>query len=143
MKDIKSKITQKYFQLLNATVGVPVFVDYAPFKDECEDAYVLITGIASVDASTMNNVGTDTTVQVGIYTKDVVSNSGVTADDIAAMVYSTIYPRQDTLIDLTGDGFCKVSVRLVNDISPDAIQTDSEIFINRIITFRHINITHN
>lgn len=142
MKDIKSKLTQKYFQLLDAALSVPVFVDYVP-NQLAADSYVLITGIASVDASTMNSVDTDTSIQVGIYTKEVVTNSGTAADDIATLVYSTIYPTQGAEIDLTADGFSKTSIQLVNDISPDAIQTDSEIYINRIITFRHISITHN
>lgn len=141
MKDIKNILAKKYFQLLKAELDIPVFIDYVP-NQLAADAYVLITGISSVDASTFSSSDTDTTIQAGIYTKDTVINTGTIAEDTAEIVFQTIYPSQDSLLDL-GEDFGKCSIQLVNDVSPDVIQTDSDIFINRIITFRHSQITHN
>ncbi len=140
MKDITTYIKRKYFQLLKPELAIPVFIDYVP-NQLSADAYVLITSPSSVGTPTFNSDDTDTTVQLGIYTKDKVANNDDIAGTAAQVIFDTICPDQSVLLDLTAFGFDKCGVDLVNDVTPEAIQTDSEIFINRFITFRH-NIQH-
>lgn len=142
MKDVTTYIKRKYYQLLKPELAIPVFVDYVP-NQLAADAYVLITSPSSVDVSTFNSVDTDTSVQVGIYSKQPVINSDEVVGAAAQVIFDTIYPDQAALLDLTEFGFSKCGIDMVNDITPEALQTDSEIFINRFITFRHSNIQHN
>lgn len=139
MKDVNSILRLKLYEILTPVVGVPVYYKYIPARVD-EAAYVLITTINNNDTGTIHTSDTDTSFQVSIYTKDTQANAGVTADNIAANVYETIYPNPQAIIDLEPD-FQNTGIRLVNDISPDAILTPDAVFINRFITFR-LNIFH-
>lgn len=134
MKDVNSTLRKKLFEMLSAISGTPVYYKYLP-STVSSNAYILITTLTNSDSSTMHSADTDTTIQIGIYTKDSSAESGVTADTIAAGVYELIYPYPGSRIDL-GSEFQNCSLRLINDVSPDAIQTKESIFINRFITFR-------
>lgn len=139
MKDANAILRQRLFELLSLIPDTPVYSKYLPSAID-SNAYILITTINSNDSSNMYSANTDTTVQIGIYTKDTLAAGGVMADTIAAGVYENIYPYPGSRIDLSPD-FQNCSLRLVNDISPDAIQTQTNILINRFITFR-LNISN-
>lgn len=139
MRDCNTILKTKLYELLSPVVGVPVYSKYIP-ASVIENEYVLITTINSNDASTMHSADTDTTVQISIYTRDSQANPGATADSIAAIIYATLYPTPQSRIDLEPD-FHNSVLTLVNDISPDAILTGTEVFINRFLTFR-LRILH-
>jgi len=139
MKDVNKAIRKKLYELLSPLVGVPVHYKYMPASVD-GDAYILITAINNNDTSTMHTSDTATSVQICIYTKDTQANDGNTADDIAQIIYDTIYPNPQAKIDLE-PGFQNYGISFVNDVSPDAILTNEAIFINRFITFR-FNIMH-
>lgn len=139
MKDVNTILQQKIFELLQPVTGCPVYYKYLPSVIET-NAYMLITTITNVDASTMQTSNTDTTVQISIYTRDSQANPGKLANDIAAVVYAALYPNRQQTIGLEPD-FQNCSVALVNDTSPDAISTGNYVFINRFLTFR-FNIYH-
>lgn len=139
MKEVNKAVRKKIYELLNPVVAVPVYYKYIPARID-EDAYVLITTINNNDSGTIHSSDTETAVQIGIYTKDTQANAGVTAEDIAAIVYDTLYPNPQATIDLE-PAFQNTGLRMVSDNSPDALQTNEAVFINRFITFR-LNIFH-
>jgi len=134
MKDVNTKLKSKLFEILSGVLDVPVYQKYLPANIDAS-AYVLITTVNNNDTSTMQSADTDTTVQIGIYTKDSQANSGETCDSIASTIYSTIYPSPSSTIDLSPD-FQNCGLRLVSDVSPEAILTPTFALINRFISFR-------
>ena len=139
MKDINPILQQKIYDLISPVVNCPVYYKYLPAHIG-GDVYVLITTITNVDVSTMQTSDTDTTVQIGIYSRDSQANPGKLVNDVAAAVYAVLYPDRQTVLDLSPD-FQNCSVQLINDTVPDALQNNNYIFINRFITFRY-NIYH-
>jgi hypothetical protein len=134
MKNVNTILQQKIYDLLQPVLSVPIYYKYLPSVIQ-ENAYVLITTITNVDASTMHTSDTDTTVQLGIYSRGSQANAGVTVNETADIIYETLYPDRQTTIDLSPD-YQNTSISLVNDTTPDALQTGSFIFINRFITLR-------
>lgn len=139
MKNVNTAVRKKLYELLNPVVGVPVYYKYIPARIDV-DAYVLITAINNNDTGTIHSSDTQTAVQIGIYTKDTQANSGVAADNIADIVYETIYPNPQAKIDLEPD-FQNTGINMVSDNCPDVLQTNEAVFLNRFITFR-LNIFH-
>ena len=139
MRDVNSVLKQKLYQILSGVLDYPVYQKYIPASVD-ESAYVLITTINNNDTSTMQSNDTDTTVQIGIYTKDSQANAGAACDTIAQTIYETIYPTPDASIDLSPN-FQNCGLKLVNDFSPEAMLTGSFVFINRFLIFR-LNIFH-
>lgn len=139
MRDVNSTLRKKIFEMLSVIPDTPVYYKYLPSTVD-SNAYILITTINSNDSSNMHAANTDTTIQIGIYTKDNLAASGVNADTIAEGVYEILYSSPGSRIDLSPN-FQNCSLRLVNDVSPDAIQTNNFILINRFITFR-LNISN-
>jgi len=124
--------------MLSPVVGAPVYTKYIP-ATITSSAYVLISTINNNDRSTMHSSDTNTAVQIGIYTRDSQANPGAQTEAIAQIIYNTIYPNSQSIIDLSPD-FQNVTLRLANDIEPDAILTGTDVFINRFLIFRlHIN----
>jgi hypothetical protein len=139
MKDVTTILQKKLYDILKPVLSCPVYYKYLPATIEPNE-YVLINTITNIDAGTIHSSDTDTTIIIGIYTKDSQANPGKTANDIAALVYSNLYPNQQFRPDLEPD-FQVCSVALVNDVVPDPLMTRNYIFINRFITFRY-NIYH-
>ena len=139
MKDVNTILQETIYNLLTPVVSVPVYYKYLPAKVP-GNAYVLVSTITNIDASTQHTNDTDTTVQIGIYSRDNRGNQGQQVNDIAASIYSVIYPDNQTKLDLQPD-FQNTSIALVNDVVPDAIETGNFIYINRFLTFR-FNIFH-
>jgi hypothetical protein len=139
VKDVNSTLQQKIFELLRPAISYPLYYKYLPAFVK-ENAYVTISIITNTDASTMQSSDTDTSVLIGIYSRESQANPGQIVNDIAAAVYAVLYPSPQTKIDLMPD-FQNCSVSLVNDIVPDAIAGNNFIFINRFLTFR-FNIYH-
>jgi len=139
VKDVNSILQQKIFNLLRPVISYPLYYKYLPAYDK-SNVYVTINTITNIDASTMQSSDTDTTIQIGIYSRETQANPGQLVNDIAAAVYAVLYPDKQTTIDLS-PGFQNCSVVLVNDVVPDAIATNTEILINRFLTFR-FNIFH-
>jgi hypothetical protein len=139
MKDVNTILKQKIFDLLRPVISYPLYYKYLPAFVK-ENAYVTINIITNTDASTMQTSDTDTTILVGIYSRETQANPGQMVNDIAAAVYAVLYPDPQFKLDLS-PGFQNCSVSLVNDIIPDAIATNTEILINRFLTFR-FNIFH-
>lgn len=141
MKNVTGAIRKKYYELLNGNLivdgnPVPVYWKYIPSVISAP-YYVLITTVSNRDRSTMQSSNTDTSVRLGIYTRDTTANPGSAADTIADQIFAIIYPTPQSTIDLSPD--FQVSVlKQEGDDSPDAFQTDDAIFINRFITFGHI-----
>ncbi len=134
MSDVNSVLRKKLYELLSPVVGVPVYYKYIPAGNDTA-AYVLISTITGIDASTMITFDTDVTIQLGIYTRDSQANSGAKADAIAQIIYNTLLPVQPSVIDLSPN-FQNYALKRVNDVSPDAILTNNFAFINRFITLR-------
>jgi hypothetical protein len=139
MKDINTILQKKLYDILKPVLSCPIYYKYLPATIEPNE-YVLINTITNIDASTQQSSDTDTTIIIGIYTKDSQANPGKIANDIAALVYQNLYPNRQFKPDLS-PGFQVCSVQLVNDIVPDPLMTRNFIFINRFITFRY-NILH-
>jgi hypothetical protein len=139
MKDVNTILKQKIHDLLRPAIPYPLYYKYLPSFVK-SNAYVTISTITNIDASTMQTSDTDTTVQISIYSKESQANPGQLVNDIAAAVYAVLYSSPQAKIDLMPD-FQNCSVSLVNDIVPDAIATNTEILINRFLTFR-FNIYH-
>jgi len=139
VKEVNSILQQKIFNLLRPVISYPLYYKYLPAFEKA-NAYVTINTITNIDASTMQSSDTDTTIQIGIYSRETQANPGQLVNDIAAAVYAVLYPSPIAAIDLMPD-FQVCSVSLVNDVVPDAIASNTEIFINRFLTFR-FNIYH-
>lgn len=140
MKDVNKALRKKYYELLNGSLNiendpVPVYYKYLPNNID-KPYYVIIRTVSNTEISTKQLSNTDTSIQLGIYTKDTVANPGSYADDIAGQIYTIIYPTPQSTIDLEPD-FQVAVTKLDNDISPDAIQSNNAVFVNRFITFAH------
>lgn len=140
MKDVNGAIRKKYFELLNGHLAVdgssiPVYSDYLP-NVIAADCYVVITVISNSSIATKTSHITDTSVQIGIFTKDTVANPGQKRDDIAGQIYSTIYPKSNSKISLEPD-FQVVFMNLDNDNNLSPFQTDTAVYLNRYLTFSH------
>ena len=136
MKNVNDILTQEYFTLLKTAVTpVPVFRDgYVP-KDLVEDAYVMVSAINNTDNSSMQSHDTITSVQVGIYTRSNTDNNATVINDLADKVYTTIMPAPINALFV--NGFQVLTTELGNDTSPAPLDTGSQLFINRFITFNH------
>jgi hypothetical protein len=132
-------LKQKIFDLLRPVISYPLYYKYLPAFVK-ENAYVTISGITNTDASSMNTSDTDTTIVISIFSRETQANPGQIVNDIGAAVYLVIYPDRQATIDLS-PGFQNCSISLVNDVTPDAIGTNTDILINRFLTFR-FNIFH-
>jgi hypothetical protein len=87
MKDVTTILQKKLYDILKPVLSCPVYYKYLPATIEPNE-YVLINTITNIDAGTIHSSDTDTTIIIGIYTKDSQANPGKTANDIAALVYS-------------------------------------------------------
>lgn len=139
MKDVNTILPRKIYELLQPVVSCKVYYKYVP-ANETGNAYVSINTITNTDVSTQQTSDTDTTVMIGIYSRESQANPGKLVDDIAAAVYAAIYPNRQQTLDLSPD-FQNCSVALVNDVVMDATMTNTNILINRFLTFR-FNIFH-
>lgn len=140
MKDINRALRKKYFEMLNGNLiindtAVPVHYKYIPNIIDAP-IYVLITTVSNTDISTKQRHMTDTSIQIGIYSKDTIANDGAAVDEIADQIYAIVCPTTLSKIDLMPE-FQVVFFNMQSDNSPDAIQTDTSIFVNRFITFSH------
>ena len=135
MKNINDILTTKYFQLLKAAMpSTQIFRDYVP-TDLGGDVYVLISAINNTDKGTFQTDDTNTTIQVGIYSRTTTDNNGEAVGAIATSVYSAIKP--GPLNNISVNGAQVLTTELVNDVSPAPLDTGSMLFINRFITFQH------
>lgn len=139
MKDVNTILKQTIYNLLKPVVNCPLYYQYMP-STVSGNVYVTINAISSIDASTMQSSNSDTSIQIGIYSRDSQANPGQLVNDIAAAIYAVLYPDRQTMVDLS-PGFQSCSLTLVNDITLDAIVTNTYVFINRMLTFR-FNIFH-
>jgi len=139
VKDVNTILKQKIFELLRPAIPYPLYYKYLPAFEKA-NAYVTISTITNIDASTMQTSDTDTTVQISIFSKESQANPGQLVNDIAAAVYAVLYPNGQTMINLS-PSFQHCSISLVNDVVTDAIATNTDILINRFLTFR-FNIYH-
>src|SRR5690348_14557426 len=119
MKSVNSTLIQKLYDLLSPVVGVPVYKKYI-LSHVTDPAYVLLSDINSNDASTMHSFDTDSAVQIGIYTKDSQANPGKRCDEIADLIYGTIFTSPQALIDLSPD-FQNCVLRRQSDVSPQPV----------------------
>lgn len=133
MRDSNLPLRKAIYELLSPVAGVPVYYKYIPARVDAS-AYILISSISTTNASTINSHDTETSIQVGIYTKDSNANSGLQADSLADIVFQTLLPRPASTIVIPG--FQNCGFALSNDNSPDAFELPDGIAINRILTFR-------
>lgn len=138
MKNVNKVLRKKCFDLLNGNLtvegeDVPIYYKYIPNTVD-KPFYLIIRTVNNSDHSNFQRNKTNTSIQFGLYSKDTVANSGDAIEEMADQIYSIIYPTSQSKIDLTPD-FNAACLKLENDISPDAFQTDNAIFINRFITF--------
>lgn len=135
MKDINYPLRKAYNTALE-TVGIPVYYQFAP-NDENSTAYIVFSGIDSNDASTKSSADTDTVIEVRIHTRQDGYINGNSADTYAGLVYDAVYSTQNQVFDLSADGLQMVSTRVQSDNTLDYGVLNNQIFIDRIITFKH------
>lgn len=137
MVNVNDILTTKYYQLLQAALPTTkILRDYAPYdlvKDV--DIYVLISAINSTDAGTMQSDDTDTSIQIGIYSRTTTDNNGDAVESIASTIYQTI--KQSPLNTITLSGVQVMTTEFISDDSPAPFDTGSQLFINRFIRFKH------
>jgi len=121
---------------LLAPLGYDIYANYVPAS--ASNTYILLSDVASTDASTMHSADTDTTLQIGIFSKANIANSGAEIDQIAADTYAAIYPNSGAVIEV--DGFQNTRIEMVNDTT-QTLGLSSFMMINRFITFR-FNLFH-
>lgn len=102
MKDVNTILPRKIYELLQPVVSCKVYYKYVP-ANETGNAYVSINTITNTDVSTQQTSDTDTTVMIGIYSRESQANPGKLVDDIAAAVYAAIYPNRQQTLDLSPD----------------------------------------
>lgn len=125
---VKLKIKQ-----LLADIGYPVYNNYVP-ANENGSAYVLISDVANNDDSTKVEAQTRTNVQIGVYTRQNLAQGDALCDLITRGVYQRIFPNNQTKLDLSPE-FTNSGIYFVND-TPQVLQLNSFIYINRFINFR-------
>ena len=126
------------FNALLSDIGYPVYSNFVPAHVD-PAAYILLSGIADTDASSMGTNDTDVSISVGIYTKENIANSGDLCDLMAEGVYQRILPNPQAVIDLSPD-FQNTVLKKVSDQST-VLQLNSFVAINRTIIFR-LQILH-
>jgi hypothetical protein len=123
-----------YYTSLKNVLAVPVFKNYVPNELKA-DAYVLISNIQNTDASTINKNNYKAFVTIGIYTRTIVENNGITCDSIADDIFS-IYPTPQSYPQIEGYQVGSVNKESDNELT---VSLDSgNVYINRQIIFSHI-----
>jgi hypothetical protein len=114
--------------------SVAVFKNYVP-NQFVTDNYVLISGVQNTNAGGINKDNYKAFITIGIYTRAVSENDGITCDDIADAIFS-LYPDPQSYPVMDGYQVCSVYKESDNELT---ITLDSgNILINRQIIFSHI-----
>jgi len=97
--------------------------------------YVLLSNVQQTDYPSINKHDVKAFITIGIYTRAVPENDGLTLEDIADAIFS-LYPTPQSYPDITGYQVCSVQLESDNEltVSLDAGNT----YINRTIIFSHI-----
>jgi hypothetical protein len=138
MKNVNPILLETIYNLLVPVVACPVYYKYLPATIS-SNIDISLNAVSHTDVSTQSTSDTETSVVIGIYSEERQGNPGQLVNDVATIVYDTIYPNRTAV--LTIPGFQNVSITMVNDIEQDALIAQGFVSINRFITFR-FNIYH-
>ena len=126
--------TSYYTSIKAVLPDVAVFKNYVPNQLET-DNYVLISNVQQVDYSNMSKHDVKAFITVGIYTKAVPENDGLSMEDIADAILG-LYPTPQSYPLITGYQVCSLQLESDNELT---VSLDSgNTYINRTITFSHI-----
>lgn len=135
MYSANSILKTKYYTSIKAVLpDIAVFKNYVPNQLET-DNYVLISNVQQVDASTINKHDVKAFVTIGIYTRSVPENDGLTVDTIADAIFS-IYPDPQSYPQITG--YQVSSLQLESDNELTVSLENGNTYINRTLIFSHI-----
>lgn len=112
-------------------LGYNVYANYVPASEQ--DTHILISDVTDTDQSTMQTSDTEHTIQVAIYSKENIANSGAIVDQLADDVMQAIYPTPDATLDI--DEAQSLGIAL-QGVAEQTIQLNSFIVYNKILTFR-------
>lgn len=116
--------------------SVEVFYQYVP-DTYTGKYYIILNNVSNNDVSTMSTSDTQTSMSVGIYTREEKYNSGKAADDITDIVMQRIYPNKQTNLDLSADGFQITNTRLAADNTNNWTMEGQQSYIDRTLIFIH------
>jgi hypothetical protein len=138
MKNINKALRKKFFDLLNGAIiissnAVPVYNKYLP-STVTAPSYIVLRTINNNDTSNFTRNKSNTSLQIGVYTKDTSANDESFCDTIVEQILAIVYPSPSSKIDLM-PYFQACCMKLDNDFSPDALQFNNAIYINRFLTF--------
>lgn len=126
--------TSYYTAIKGVLPSVAVFKNYVPNQLET-DNYVLISNVQNIDYPSINKHDVKAFITIGIYTRAISENDGLTADTIADAIFS-LYPTPQSYPSITGYQVCSVALESDNEVT---VSLDSgNTYVNRTIIFSHI-----
>lgn len=140
MRDVHYPLRKVYTTALAGMIynlnAVPAFAGGLPDTISVEN-YIIFGQITSNDISTKTSADTATLMRVAIHTHQLKYNTGNAADAIAGDVLNRIYATSGTVLDMSADNLQMISTDLQSDITPDWINLNSRVYLDRILIFRH------
>lgn len=135
MYNANAILKTKYYTSIKAVLpDVAVFKNYVPNQLET-DNYILITDVQNTDAGSKNIDMYKAFITIGIYTRAISENEGLTVDSIADAIFS-LYPTPQSFPVIDGYNLTTWNKESDNEIT---VNLDSgNTYINRIIIFSHI-----
>ena len=132
MTDINKPLRIIYNTLLS-TIGVDVFSNMAP--DGQVGSYIIYRPVSGSMIPDFNKQTVRSQFEIKIYTEGEKYNSGDSLDNIAANVYTNIYPKWK--VTLLG-GHLVIDTELVSDNTDNWTTKDVSVCMDRTIVFEHI-----
>jgi hypothetical protein len=133
MQNVNTELATAYLAALQP-IGVPVFYNFVTPNLVPSD-YILFRSIQNLDASTKSTGELTTLVTVEIRTTSTNVVNTTTLDSLANDVFQAIYT--NTHFNLLLSSFQVVSTEIASDNTLNYTLQDGNMYIDRIITFRH------
>lgn len=115
--------------------GLVVRKNYVENQAANTNSYVLVSSVQNTDAGSKNIDMYKAFITIGIYTRAVSENDGLTVDTIADAIFS-LYPTPQSFPVIDGYNVITWSKESDNEVT---VSLDSgNTYINRVITFSHI-----
>lgn len=141
MTDVNTPLIKAYFDALNGNITAPgmvgnvgVWEGEEPNNPQAK-AYIVLSDVISTEVSGKTCTAVNTSIQVGIYTWVLESNTTKTANAIANQIFALIDPNPTN--SLVAPGIKIITTKLLNDRVERVGTLAGRKYINRILIFSH------
>lgn len=141
MTDVNTPLIKAYFDALTGNITMPVTGDPVDvWEGEEPDnpqarGYIVISDVIGSDNSAKTCAYTNTSIQIGIYTWELQSNTAKTANDLARQIFALVNPTP--VSTLLAPGIQIVTTKLTTDRTDRVGKLAGRKYINRFLIFSH------